>query len=692
MKPLATIAAVAIVLALACVTLAQQATQQPFAINDLINVRRVSDPQVSPDGKWIAYTIADTDKAANKRTTQIYLVPIEGGEPKALTSGDKSSTSPRWSPDGKRIAFVSARDGQIWVMNADGSAPLKVTNISTGADAPLWSPDGKWIAFVSDIYPECKTDECNKKRDEQAQASKVRAKVTDRLLFRHWTTWKEGKRTHVFVAAADGGAGEARDMTPGDYDAPPFSLGGPLDYAFSPDSKELAFASNRDKVEATSTNADIFVVSLSGGEARNITAGNKGADLSPQYSPDGRYLVYRSQARGGYESDIWRLTAYDRQTNQARSLNDQMDAAVESFTFAPDGQKIYLAALEKGRQFVYSVPLAGGAVSKVIAEGFNDDVQVTRDGKTLIFSRSSITRAPEIFRANADGSHITQLTKTNEASFARFNLNGVEDVTWAGAGGTQIHGFIVKPAGFSATKKWPLLVLIHGGPQGSWNDAWSYRWNPQIFASAGYVVFMPNPRGSFGYGQKFVEEISGDWGGKAYTDIMNGVAHVVSLGYVDKERIGAAGASYGGYMVNWLEGHNDDPRFQFKTLVSHAGVYNLTSMAGVTEELWFVDWEFKGMPWEQPEIYEKWSPHMFVKNFKTPMLVTHGEQDFRVPVGEGLQLFTALQRRGVESKLIYFPDEGHWILKPQNSEFWYTNVLQWLDKHLKAGETAGAHR
>lgn len=681
MKRLATI--VAVVVILASVATAQQTARQ-FAINDLVNVRRVSDPQVSPDGRTIAYTIAETDRAANKRTTHIYLVPIEGGEPKQLTTGASSSSLPRWSPDGKRIAFT--REGQVWVMNVDGSDAKKVTNISTGADAPLWSPDGRMIAFVSDVYPECATDECNKKRGEQADESKVKAKVTDRLLFRHWTTWKEGKRSHVFVAMVDG-SGEARDLTPGDYDAPPFSLGGPLDYAFSPDSKELAFASNRDKVEATSTNADIFVAAVTGGEARNVSGGNKGADLSPQYSPDGRFIYYRSQATAGFEADRWRLMSIPRNPSgsegDARSLTEQMDANVESFTFTRDGQKIYLTVGERGRQFVYAMPLAGGAATKVIAEGFNDDVQVTADGKTLVLTRNSLTRPVEIFRANSDGSNITQLTRTNEAALAPFNMKPAEEITWQGAGGTQIHGFVVKPANFTPDKKWPLIVLIHGGPQSAFNDAWSYRWNPQVFAGAGYVVFMPNPRGSLGYGQKFVNEISGDWGGKAYDDIMNGVAHVISSGHIDKDRIGAAGASYGGYMINWIEGHNDDPRAKFKTLVSHAGVYNLTSMSGVTEELWFVDWEFKGMPWDNPEMYTRWSPHMFVKNFKTPMLVTHGEIDFRVPVSEGLQLFTALQRRGVESKLIYFPDEGHWILKPQNSEFWYNNVLQWFDKHLK---------
>jgi dipeptidyl aminopeptidase/acylaminoacyl peptidase len=500
-------------------------------------------------------------------------------------------------------------------------------------------------------------------------------------LFRHWTTWKEGKRSHIVVVSTE--SGETRDLTPGNYDAPPFSLGGQIDYVFSPDSKELAFARNTDKVEAISTNGDIFTVPVTGGEPRRITGDNPANDLTPMYSPDGRYIAYRAQSKPGFEADRWRLMLYDRKTGQSHSLTEQFDSSVESFTFSADGQRIYLSALDQGRQPIYELPLGGGPGKKLINDGFNDDVQVSADGKTLVFTRQSLARPVEIYKANSIGAGVTQLTKTNDDFLADFNLKNAEEVSWEGAAGARVSGFITKPANFTAAKKWPLIVLIHGGPQGAWNDSWSYRWNPQLFAAAGYVVFAPNPRGSTGYGQKFVDEISADWGGKVYTDILNGVAYVAAMPYVDRERIGAAGGSYGGYMVNWIEGHNNDPRVKFSALVSHAGVYNLTSMYGATEELWFPEWEFKGMPWTNPEMYAKWSPHMFVKEFKTPLLVIHGELDYRVPVGEGLQLFTALQRQGVESKLLVYPDEGHWVLKPQNSELWYNTVLEWFDNHLK---------
>ncbi len=578
-------------LALASFVVAQE---RRFTIDDLLKVRRVSDPQVSPKGDLVAFTITDVDKVANKSTTQIYLVPLGGGEVRQLTNDEHSSASPRWSPDGEKLAFVSARDGedQIWTIDVSNGTLKKITSLSTGAGGPVWSPDGKLLAFTSDVYPECENDACNKRKAEEKAQSKVKAHVADRLLYRHWKFWLDGIRSHVFVVSSAGG--EARDLTPGDYDSPPFSLGGMTDYAFSADSKELAFASNHDKVEATSTNGDIWILSVHGGAAKNITAANHGYDGSPRFSADGRFIAYRSQATPGYESDRFRLMLYDRKTGRAQSLSESVDSWIDEFTFSPDSRWIYFSAEDRGKEPIYSVATSGGLVKKIAAEGFNGDINVTADGKTLVFARSSMTRPSEIYRANADGSGAKALTTTNEAALAPFNLKSAEEVTWTGAAGAKVAGWIVKPANFNPRRKYPLVVLIHGGPQGAWNDNWGYRWNPQIWANDGYVVFMPNPRGSTGYGQQFVAEISADWGGKVFTDISNGVAMAAGLPYVDKERIGAAGASYGGYMIDWIEGHNNDPRFRYKVLVSHDGVYNLTSMTGVTEELWFTDWEFKG--------------------------------------------------------------------------------------------------
>ncbi|MGH9897724.1 MAG: prolyl oligopeptidase family serine peptidase [Pyrinomonadaceae bacterium] len=675
-----------------------QTSSAQFGINELLKLRRVGDPQISPDGQTIAYTITDVDINANKSKTQIYLIPSSGGESHQLTSGDSSSSSPRWSPDGRKIAFISSRDAtgpQIWTITIGGtiegtvagSEIKKVSDIALGGGDPVWSPDGKLIAFVSDVYPECKDNDCNKRLSDKVAESKVKVKTADRLLYRHWTAWKEGRRTHVFVVSVDGG--EALDLTPGDYDAPPFSLGGPVDYAFSPDSKELAFARNTDQVEATSTNADIFVVSVTGGEARRITGDNKGGDLSPQYSPDGKFIAYRSQVRAGFESDRWRLMLFDRRTSQVRELTKGFDQMANEFAFSPDSKTIFFLADEGQQAQIFSLTTSGnngGEIKKIIATGSNGDLKISADGKTLFFSRSSLARPTEIYRASVAstvGRDVQAVSKTNDAFLSQFKFREGEEIDWTGAAGATVHGLIVKPANFSENRKWPLLVLIHGGPQGQWSNSWGYRWNAQVFANAGYVVFMPNPRGSTGYGQKFVDEISADWGGKVYTDIMNGVAKVAALPFIDRERIGGAGGSYGGYMIDWIEGHNEDSRFRFKALHSHAGVYNLTSMYGATEELWFTNWEFKGTPWSNPEMYERWSPHMFVKNFKTPMLITHGELDYRVPVGEGLQLFTALQLQDVKSRLVYFPDEGHWISKPQNSVVWYTTALDWFKEFLR---------
>jgi len=462
---------------------------------------------------------------------------------------------------------------------------------------------------------------------------------------------------------------------------------GVTDFGFnptwSPDGKEIAFLRNPDKQEARSTNSDIFVVSIDGGEARNITKPNRGYDVTPIYTRDGKYIIYRSQSTAGFEAARWRLMAYNRATGSSTEIIKNFDLQVEDVVLSPDGKYIYFTASNRGHSPVYRVPISGAEAELIVPDVFATNLQVTPDGSSLIFYSSSLAMPPEIYRADINSRRVTALTNINK-QIAGFSLRRAEETTWTGALGTKIHGFIVKPANFDESKKYPLLVLIHGGPQSAWTDSWNFRWNPQVFANAGYVVFLPNQRGSIGYGQQFVNEISGDWGGKAYTDIMNGIASILNRGLADKANVGAAGASYGGYMVNWIEGHNNDPRFRFKALASHDGMFNLTSLYGSTDELWFLEWEFKGTPWTNPAMYERWSPHQFVKNFQTPLLVIHGELDYRVPFDQGLQLFTALRETGVESKLLLYPDEGHWILKPQNSALWYTTIIDWFNRHLKS--------
>ena len=656
------------------------AQNRTYTIEDLLKVRRVADPQISPDGKHIAFTVGDVNFDANRIVTQIYTTSLEGGGIKQLTSGDKSSSSPRWSPDGKKIAFATG--SQVWVMDSDGDDKEQITKISTGAAAPVWSPDGKWIAFTSDVYADCDKDECNKKRDEQVESSKVKAHIVTRLLYKHWDEWRDVKRTHVFVVSSKGGT--ARDLTTGDFDSPPYAASTGVDIGFSPDSSEVAYVRNPDKVEATSTNSDIFVMPLAGGPAKNITVRNRGYDVGPVYTRDGKFILYRSQATAGFEADRWRLMAYNRATGASVELTRGFDQQVEELVLSPDGNTIYFTAGDRGKSPIFRIPFGGGVPQRVIGNVYATNLRITPDGKAFVFASSSLSSPAEIYTSNADGTGLTALTSVNADLMRRANLKAGEEIEWTGAMGKKIHGYIVKPTNFDPSKKYPLVVLIHGGPQSAFNDNWGYRWNPQVFANAGYVVFTPNPRGSIGYGQQFVNEISGDWGGKVYVDLMNGVADVLRRNsFIDRSRIGAAGASYGGYMVNWILGHNNNPRFRFKVLVSHDGVYNLESMYGTTEELWFPEWEFKGTPWTNPAMYTRWSPHKFVQNFNTPILIIHGELDYRVPIGEGMQLFTAVQRKGIDSKILIFPDEGHWVLKPQNSHLWYHTVLDWLDKYLQ---------
>jgi dipeptidyl aminopeptidase/acylaminoacyl peptidase len=528
------------------------------------------------------------------------------------------------------------------------------------------------------VYPECGSDDrCNKDKLDAEAKNKVKAHIYTSLLYRHWTEWQTKRRQHILGMNSDGS--DVKDLTPGSHDVPPFSLGGPDDYAISPDSTELAFTMNVDANPALSTNSDVYTVPLTGGEPKKITI-SPGADDAPLYSPDGRYLAFRSQARAGYESDQWRLMALERATGRTINLSEGFDRWVGSMTWSPDSTRLFFTVEDRGRTGLQMIPVTGGGVRNIIFGASTlDDVQFNSDGSFLIYSEQSGSRPTELYRASSTGGSGVPLTHLNDILLANSTIRPLDELSVDSPDKTRIHAFVVKPPDFSESRKYPVLFLLHGGPQGAWGETWSYRWNPQVFAAAGYLVVMPNPRGSTGYGQKFIDDINGDWGGKVYDDIMAVVDHVAALPYADPDRMAAAGGSYGGYMIDWMLGHTT----RFKAMVSHAGVFDLRSMAGATEELWFPQWEFHGMPWDNPDMYAKWSPSYFVKDFKTPTLVIHGELDYRVPVGQGLQLFTALQLEKVPSKIVVFPDEGHWVQKPQNSVLWYSQFLDWVGEWTK---------
>ena len=669
--------------------LASAAGQKPLTFDDLMRVQNIADPQASPDGRWIAYTVTVVDKEKNSRDSDLWILPATGGQARQLTRSPGSDSRPRWSPDSREIAFVSTRGGssQVYVTTPDGRKPRRVTQIETEADGVLFSPDGKNLLFSSEVYPECDSRDavkalaCNAAKKKAAEVSKVKAHTATRLLFRHWNSWKEGKRPHLFVVPANG-AQAPRDVTPGDFDTPPFSLGGPDNYAFSPDGKEICFASNRDVHEARSTNADLFTVSLITGETRKITT-NSAYDGSPLYSPDGNFIAYRAQLRPGYESDRFRLMLYDRATGQHRNLSEDFDRWIDSFAWAPDARRLYFIAEDRGRSSIFEISVETGKVRMLVREYSSGDLGVSPDGGTLVFTRSSMHQPAEIYTVAADGSGLAARTHHNDPLLAALDMNKAEEFWFDGApsnrGVPKIHSWILKPPQFDPSRKYPVLLLVHGGPQGAWSDSWGSRWNPQMYAAAGYIAVMPNPRGSTGYGQQLIDEINRDWGGLCFSDLMLAMDTAEKLPYVDKGKTAAAGASFGGFMVNWFQGHTD----RFKALVGHAGDFDQSSSYYVTEELWFPEWEMGGTPYDNQQLYDFLSPGRYAANFKTPQLVTHGELDFRVPIGEGLAMFTALQRRGIESKLLTFPDEGHWILKPLNSELFYKTVIDWIDKHLK---------
>ncbi len=662
---------------------AQDSSKHPITFTDMIGMHRIAEPEISRDGKWIAYTVTTPDMDANRGASNIWIVSTAGGTEMQLTRSGHDS-SPVWSPDGKTLAFLSSRSGvsQVYLLSMDGGEAHPLTKLSTGADIVKWSPDGKALAFTSSVYPDCKDDECNSKRDAEKEKNKVKAHVAERLLYRHWTHWNEGKRSHLFVIPADGSTAP-RDLTLGaDYDIPPDERGGPGDINFSPDSKELCFTAVTDRMEAISTNADLFIVPIAGGEAKRITT-QQGFDGNPVYSSDGKFIAYHAQLTPGYEADRWRVMLYDRQSGKRENLTEGFDRSAEELAWSADSKTIFFTAENETQKPVYAMPARAGAEpKKLLADTFNTAISFSADGKTLAFERTSLTMPAEVFVAAGDGSNLRQLSHQNDSILAVLEMNPPEAFWFEGAEGTKVQAMLIRPPKFESTKKYPLLVVLHGGPQTMWSNAWGYRWNAQVFSAAGYVTLMINRRGSTGYGQKFTDEITNDWGGKAYLDVMNGVDYALKkYSFVDGTRMAAAGGSYGGYMADWIATHNG----RFKAIVSHASVYDKVSMYA-TEELWFEEHDMQGTPWTNPESYRKWGPVTYageLGKYKTPTLVIAGEKDYRVPYTQSLEFFSALQRQGVPSKLIVFPDEGHWVLKPQNSQFWYKTFLDWLALYVK---------
>jgi dipeptidyl aminopeptidase/acylaminoacyl peptidase len=676
--------AVGFVLSLAGFSSSASAQKRPMTFEDFSAVRGVSDPQISPSGTSVLYALRTTDVAKNKRATVTYLIPVAGGTPRQFPSASVNATEARWSPDGKWVAYIAG--GQLWISGADGSNPRQLTTLNGEATGPVWSPTSDKIAFISNVYPDCPDDPCNVARQKHEDSSMVKAHIADNLLYRHWNAWTPNTFGHLFVAALSGGT--PVDVTKGArYDVPPGPFGGSEGYAFSPDGRELTYtAKDQGRQNAWSTDLNLYTVPASGGTATIITKDQRGADSNPVYSPDGKLIIYNSLERPGFEADLARLMAYDRATHTSRRIAAGWDRNADSYLFSPSGDAIYIQTTDASREKLYRLGRTSSgwdAVPRLMVGTMNNaSPSLSRDGRTMVWLRDAVDHPAEVYVAAIDGMGAKQLTHENDALIAQLALNPAEDFWFKGANGDSVQGMIVRPPNWQAGKKYPVLFLIHGGPQGAWLDQWHGRWNFSLFASPGFAIVSVNPRGSTGYGQKFVNEISKDWGGRVYTDLMDGLdAALARNPWMDSTRMGAAGGSFGGYMTNWLEGHTT----RFKALFTHAGVFNLENMYGATEELWFPEWEYGGPYWNKTPMetqYRVYSPHLYAANFKTPMLIVVGELDFRVPYYEGVSMFSALQRQNIPSRLIIFPDEGHWVSKPQNQKLWWSEALGWFRKYL----------
>jgi dipeptidyl aminopeptidase/acylaminoacyl peptidase len=663
----------------------------PFSVHDMLAMDRVSDPQVSPDGKWVLFDVRTTDLEANKGRTDVWIAAADGSSVRQLTTHEAADVNPRWMPDGRSFVFLSSRGGsmQVWQLALDGGEPKQLTKLPLDVDNLQVFPDGKRLLFTMEVYPDLAPDQeidGTAKRDEEREKKKVKARIYDSLLFRHWDQWEDGKRSHVFTWEIGGGA--PIDVMHGfDGDSPTKPFGGGDEIAIAPDGKELIFSAQvMSRDAAWSTDVNLYLASATAAFPwRCLTPDNKARDDQPAFSPDGRRIAYLAMQHPGYESDRLRIMMMDRQSGAIRALTEAWDRSPGEIAWSADGKTIYTSADNVGQRSIFAVDAASGKPTLLVDKGSNGSVRVA--GTRLLFLQNSFSSPDEIYSMNPDGSDVKSITKMNAAKLANARMGTFEQYSFKGAHDDTVYGFVGKPADFKEGVKYPVAFLIHGGPQGSFGNEFHYRWNPQAYAGAGYATVFVDFHGSTGYGQKFCDAIHNDWGGAPYEDLMKGLdAAIAKYSFLDGSRVAALGASFGGYMINWIAGQTD----RFKCLVCHDGNIDERMAYYDTEELWFPEWDHGGLPWEKPENYTKHNPIEFVNNWKTPTLVIHGEQDFRVVDTQGMGTFTALQRRGVPSKLLIFPDENHWVLKPQNSILWHDTVLAWLDQWTKGSEVSHA--
>ncbi len=661
------------------------AESHPLTVRDLVGFDRLSDPQVSPDGRRIVFVVSAVDLEANRRRTDLWVTGIDGSGLRRLTSHEAGDSGPRWSPDGRTIWFLSTRSGssQVWKIAADGGEAQQVTKQPVDVGAFTLSPDGKQLAMGMEVFADCETLECTKKRLDETAARKSSGQVFDRLFIRHWDTWSDGRRSHLFVMPSAGG--DPVDVMKGmDADSPSKPFGGAEEFTFTPNGKSLVFtARNAGRDEAWSTNLDLFLAPADGsGPAWSLTESNRASDTQPAFSPNGKFLAYLAMSRAGYEADRYRIVLRPWPDGKDRILTESWDLSPQSLAWSPDGRALYTTAENLGQSSLFALDAVTGKARTVVRDGTVSTP--SPGGGRIVYALDHLRSPAELHSSRPDGGDARQLTRFNAEKVAAARMGQPEQFTFKGWNGETVHGYVVKPVDFDAGRKYPVAFLIHGGPQGSFGNHFHYRWNPQTYAGAGYAAVMIDFHGSTGYGQAFTDSIRGDWGGKPLEDLRKGLdAALARYPWMDGDRVSALGASFGGYMVNWIAGQWPD---RFRCLVSHDGNLDERMAYFDTEELWFPEWDHLGTPWENPEGYEKQNPLNHVKNWKTPMLVIHSAKDFRVVETQGMSAFTALQRRGIPSRFLYFPDENHWILKPQNSILWHETVIAWIDRWTKPGE------